>query len=270
LLIQAQVNTPAQSHPTKNVVTRHLEVALITGAASGIGRATALAFAATGVRVAVSDVNEAGASEVVQQIRQLGGEATLLPCDVSNPSQVRTLFDRILKTYGRLDHAFNNAGTEGVSAPLHQSTWENWQHTISTNLSGVYACMKEELAIMLKQGSGNIVNCSSIAGVRGFAGTGAYTASKHGVIGLTQSAALDYADRKIRINAVCPGVIHTPMIDRFTRGDAEAAATLAAGAPIARMGRPEEIADAVLWLCSPGASFVVGTALVVDGGWCAK
>ena len=175
-----------------------------------------------------------------------------------------------IAAFGRLDHAFNNAGTEGLPAPLLDSTDENWTKTLGTNLSGVYFCMREELEILLKQRSGSIVNCASIAGLRGFAGLGAYTASKHGVLGLTRSAALDYATSGVRINAVCPGVILTPMIDRFTRGDPKAAIELAAQSPMNRMGIPEEIADAVLWLCRPGATYVTGTELVVDGGWCAR
>ncbi len=246
------------------------QVAVVTGAAAGIGRATALAFAAAGARVVVSDVDEKGGIETARSIEQAGGEALFVACDVSKPEQVRELVERTVARFGRLDHAFNNAGIEGASAPLHESTSENWHKTLAVNLSGVYWCMKEELSVMLKQGSGTIINCSSIAGLRGFAAMGAYVASKHGVLGLTRSAALDYASRGIRINAVCPGVIHTPMVDRFTQGDEAAARSLAAGAPAGRMGRPEEIADAVLWLCNPGAAFVQGTEIVVDGGWCAK
>ncbi len=246
------------------------QVALVTGAAAGIGRATALAFARQRARVVVSDRDERGGIETVRQIQAAGGEAIFQGCDVSNADQVKTLVNRVVSHYGRIDHAFNNAGVEGVGAPLAESSDENWKRTLGINLSGVYFCMKEELAAMTKQGSGTIVNCASIAGVRGFAGMGAYVASKHGVIGLTKSAALDYAAKNIRINAVCPCVIHTPMIDRFTSGDEKAAAALASNAPMNRMGRPEEIADAVLWLCQPGAAFVTGTEIVVDGGWCAK
>jgi NAD(P)-dependent dehydrogenase (short-subunit alcohol dehydrogenase family) len=246
------------------------QVALITGAAAGIGRATALAFARQGARVVVSDWDERGGIETVRQIQAAGGEAIFQGCDVSNAAQVKTLVDRAASQFGRIDHAFNNAGVEGAVAPLGDSSIENWNRTLGINLNGVYFCMKEELSVMLKQGSGSIVNCSSIAGVRGFAGMGAYVASKHGVLGLTKSAALDYAAKKIRINAICPGVIHTPMIDRFTGGDEKAAQSLASNAPMNRMGRPEEIADAVLWLCQPGAAFVTGTEIVVDGGWCAK
>jgi NAD(P)-dependent dehydrogenase (short-subunit alcohol dehydrogenase family) len=246
------------------------QVALVTGAAAGIGRATALAFAAVGAKVVVSDVDEPGGIETVRSIEKTGGEALFVACDVSRPEQVRELVARTAARFGRLDHAFNNAGIEGQPAPLMESTAQNWDKTLAVNLSGVYWCMREELSVMLKQGSGTIINCASIAGLRGFAAMGAYVASKHGVLGLTKSAALDYASRGIRINAICPGVIHTPMIDRFTRGDEAAARSLAAGAPAGRMGRPEEIADAVLWLCNPGAAFVHGAEIVVDGGWCAK
>ena len=246
------------------------QVALVTGAASGIGRATALAFARAGTKVVVSDWNEKGGSETAHALQALGAESVFIPCDVSQPTQVQSLFERAIQKFGRIDHAFNNAGTEGKTAPLHESTTENWNQTLGINLSGVYWCMREEIPVMLRQGGGTIINCASIAGVRGFAGMAAYTASKHGVIGLTRSAALDYAHQNIRINALCPGVIHTPMIDRFTQGDAAAAQQLASGAPIGRMGKPEEIADAVLWLCNPNAAFVIGTEIIVDGGWCSK
>ena len=245
------------------------QVALVTGAAAGIGRATALAFARAGARVVVSDVAAGPGEETAELIRRHGGTARFVRCDVARPDEVHGLVARTVAEFGRLDHAFNNAGIEGAPAPLAESSEENWNRTLAVNLSGVYWCMREELAVMLRQGGGNIVNCSSIAGIQGFAAMGAYVASKHGVVGLTRSAAMDYAAKNIRINAVCPGVIQTAMIDRFTGGDAKAAQDLAAGAPIRRLGRPEEIADAVLWLCKPGAGFVVGAEIVVDGGWSA-
>ncbi len=257
------------NHPTFQRSFQN-QIALVTGAGSGIGRATAIAFARHGANVVVSDVNERGGHETVEMIRRDGGEARFIGCDVSRSDQVKNLIANTVSTYGRLDHAFNNAGIEGTPAPLHESTDENWKRTIAVNLSAVYSCMKEEILVMLRQGSGNIVNCSSIAGIRGFPGMGAYTASKHAVLGLTKSAAIDYASSKIRINAICPGVIHTPMVDRVTHQDPKVEADYAAGAPMNRMGNPEEIADAVLWLCNPGAAFVTGTEIVVDGGWCAK
>lgn len=246
------------------------KVALVTGAASGIGRATALAFAREGAQVIVSDRDETGGAETCRWILDRGGRAAFVAADVSQSGDVDRLLARTLETYGRLDYAFNNAGIEGSPAPTHECTEENWDRTIDINLKGVWLCMKKEIPILLKQGGGAIVNCSSIAGLVGFSGIPAYVASKHGVLGLTKTAALEYAKQGIRINAICPGVIQTPMIDRFTQGNAQAYAQLAAGEPVARMGRPEEIADAVLFLCSERASFITGHPLVADGGWVAQ
>jgi len=246
------------------------QVVLITGAAAGIGEATARAFAAQGAQVILTDINEDAGGKVALQIREKGGKAQFILCDVAEQPQVAALFKEIRTQYGRLDVAFNNAGIEGVPAPVAEASLENWKRTLDINLNGPFYCMKEEIPMMMKQGGGVIVNCASIAGVRGFAGMPAYVASKHALIGLTRCAALDYGSRGIRINAVCPGVIQTPMIDRFTQGSKEALAGLAAGEPIGRLGKPEEIADAVLWLAQPGAAFVSGTEIIVDGGWCAK
>ena len=246
------------------------QVVLVTGGAAGIGEATARAFAARGARVIVSDVQEDAGGRVAMQIRESGAQAEFIRCDVSDQQQVVKLFDQIRRVYGRLDVAFNNAGIEGTPAPVGDSSLENWKRTLDINLNGPYYCMREEIPMMLAQGGGVIVNCASIAGIRGFAGMPAYVASKHGLIGLTRNAALDYAAQGIRINAVCPGVIETPMIERFTHGSKEAYAGLKGQEPVGRLGRPEEIADAVMWLARPGAAFVNGAEIAVDGGWCAK
>ncbi len=246
------------------------KVALVTGAAAGIGRATAIAFAAAGARVVVSDVDDEGGEETVLMIDGAGGDATYARCDVSSAPQVEALGGRTVEVYGRLDFAFNNAGIEGTPAPAAELSEESWDRVIDINLKGAWLCMKYEIPHMVRRKSGVIVNCSSVAGVVGFAGTAAYCASKHGMLGLTKAAALDYAADGIRVNAVCPGVIRTAMVERFTGGSAEAEEQLVGGAPMRRMGTPEEIASAVLWLCSDGAGFVTGHALVADGGMVAQ
>ena len=245
------------------------KVALVTGAASGIGRATAVAFADQGAKVVVSDVVDSGGEETVHQIVDKGGEAIFVHADVSRAADVEALVATAMERFGHLDYAFNNAGIDGLAAPTAECEEKNWDRVLDINLKGVWLCMKAEIPRMLDKG-GVIVNCSSVAGLVGFSGVPAYVASKHGMVGLTKTAALEYAPQGIRINAVCPGVIQTPMIDRFTHGSQEAAAQLTAQEPIGRMGQPEEIAAAVIWLCSEGASFVVGHALVVDGGMVAR
>lgn len=243
------------------------KVAIVTGAASGIGKATAFAFSSRGSSVVVSDINEANGEAVVKEIVDGGGKASFIAADVSQADDVFNLIEHTISTYGGLDFAFNNAGTEGVMATTADCTEADWDRTLAVNLKGVWLCMRAEIPMMLKRGGGVIVNCSSVAGLVGFGQAGAYTASKHGVIGLTKAAALEYATSGIRINAVCPGVIDTPMITRAVAGDEKMKAMFAAGEPMGRLGRPEEIAGAVVWLCSDSASFVTGSAIPVDGGW---
>ena len=246
------------------------QVGLVTGASSGIGRATALAFAKEGARVILSDVQTDAGEGAVREIRAQGGHATFVKADVSRSEDAAMLVDHAVKTYGHLDFAFNNAGIEGAMAATADCTEDNWDRTLAVNLKGVWLCMKYELRQMLARGRGAIVNCSSVAGLVGFQGLPAYTASKHGIVGLTRAAALEYAGRAVRVNAVCPGVIWTAMVERVVKGHPEMRGQLTAGEPIGRMGKPEEVASAVLWLCSDSASFVTGQAMAVDGGWVAQ
>jgi NAD(P)-dependent dehydrogenase (short-subunit alcohol dehydrogenase family) len=247
------------------------KVAFVTGAANGIGRATALAFAREGASVVVADVSEAGNKETARMIEELGARALAVRCDVSRAEDVKAALARTIEVFGRLDFAFNNAGIEPRKpAPTADYDEEEWDRILDTNLRGVFLCMKHEIPLILKQGGGAIVNTSSGAGVIGIKGSPAYTAAKHGVIGLTRAAALDYAAQNLRINAVCPGYIDTPMMGRFTGDTPEGRAKVIAEEPVGRMGTPEEIAAAVLWLCSDAAAFMVGHAMVIVGGLTVK
>jgi NAD(P)-dependent dehydrogenase (short-subunit alcohol dehydrogenase family) len=242
------------------------KVAFVTGAANGIGRATALAFAREGANVVVADISEQGNQETARMIEKLGGRALAVRCDVTRAEDVKAALDKTIEVFGHLDVAFNNAGSEQAITATADLTEEEWDRIVSINLRSVFLCMKYEIPLMLKQGSGAIVNTSSGAGVKGFKGQAAYASAKHGVVGLTKAAALDYASQNIRINAVCPGIIDTPMMNRFSGGTKEGRQRVISQEPIGRMGQPEEIANAVVWLCSDAASFAIGHALVIDGG----
>ena len=242
------------------------KVAFVTGSGSGIGRATALAFAREGASVVVADVSEQGNQDTARMIEDLGGRALAVSCDVTRTADVTAALDNAVNAFGRLDVAFNNAGVEQALTATADLTEEEWDRILAINLRGVFLCMKYEIPLMLTHGGGAIVNTSSGAGVKGFAGQAAYVAAKHGVIGLTKAAALDYAQSNIRVNAVAPGIIDTSMMQRFTGGTPEGRQEVISQEPIGRMGQPEEIANAVVWLCSAAAAFVVGHAMVVDGG----
>lgn len=246
------------------------KVAIVTGGGSGIGRATALAFAREGAKVVVADVVVAGGEQTVRLIKAAGGEAIFVKTDVAKGAEVEALVTKTIATYGRLDCAFNNAGIEGQLTSTVEASEANWDRVIDINLKGVWLCMKHEIAQMLTQGGGAIVNTASAAGLIGIAGGSAYVASKHGVNGLTKTAALEYAKQGIRVNAVCPGVIRTPMVERGMVSNPQMMEAMVAVEPIGRLGKPEEIAEAVVWLCSDAASFVTGLPMAVDGGWTAQ
>jgi len=242
------------------------KVALVTGATSGIGKATAIAFARDGYNVVVNGRDEKRGASVVQEITSAGSQAIWIPADVTDESAVESMVTQILNIFGRLDCAFNNAGSGGRGGNIADLTIDDFNQTIDGYLKSVFLCMKYEIHAMLPQGNGAIVNNSSVDGKRAFAADPLYSAAKHGVIGLTKSAALQYAPKGIRINAVCPGWVKTPALEQIL-SDAESTQKTVSQEPIGRIGKPEEIANAVLWLCSEKASFVVGTAMEVDGGY---
>jgi NAD(P)-dependent dehydrogenase (short-subunit alcohol dehydrogenase family) len=242
------------------------KVALVTGAASGIGRASARAFARAGARVVVADVDETGGHETVRLIADGDGEAIFVRTDVAQADEVAALVAATVDAYGRLDCAHNNAGIGGAVADLADCPEADWHRVLAVNLTGVWLCLKHELRVMAEQGGGAIVNTASVAGLKGAAGASAYVASKHGVVGLTKTAALEYAKRGIRVNAICPGWIRTPMVEGDFAAHPELETHAAGRAPMGRLGTPEEVAAAVVWLCSEAASFVTGAVLVADGG----
>jgi NAD(P)-dependent dehydrogenase (short-subunit alcohol dehydrogenase family) len=246
------------------------KVALITGGGSGIGRATAHRLAREGVKIMIADYVPEGAERVVKAIKEAGGEASCVAVDVSFPQQVETMVDQTVQTYGRLDYAFNNAGIEGTMADTVNYPEESFDRTIAINLKAVWLCMKYEIPQMLKQGGGSIVNTASTLGLVAIEGAAAYTAAKHGVIGLTKTAALEYAQKNLRVNCVCPGFIRTAMVERAMDKAMLAEEQMVAIEPIGRLGKPEEIAEGVCWLFSDAASFVTGHSLTIDGGWTAR
>jgi NAD(P)-dependent dehydrogenase (short-subunit alcohol dehydrogenase family) len=243
------------------------KVALVTGAASGIGLATARAFAAAGAAVALADINEAAVRAAASALAAAGHKAIGIRCDVADEAEVASMVEQTVSAFGRLDAAFNNAGMQSPLSDTANASIEDFDRVHAVNLRGVWSCMKYELLNMRERGNGTIVNCSSMGGLVGAAGRGAYRSTKHGVLGLTKCAALEYAARGIRINAVCPGIIETPMVADMLVSQPDAMKDLMKEQPIGRLGRPEEVAAAVLWLCGPGSSFVIGHALAVDGGF---
>ncbi len=246
------------------------KTALVTGAASGIGRATALAFARRGANVLVNDIDQIGGEQTVTLMQGMPGTGLFVPGDVSRAADAAALVATAVKNYGHLHCAFNNAGIQGDLCPTHECTEENWDRITGINLKGVWLCMKYQIAQMLVQGGGAIVNNSSNFGLVGSVGMPAYSAAKHGVIGLTKTAALECAKSGIRVNAVCPGPVQTPLVDKIVAAQPEIVSAIEAREPVGRMGEAKEVAGAVVWLCSDEASFVTGAVLSVDGGYVAQ
>ncbi len=243
------------------------QVALVTGAGSGMGLATAKAFAESGAAVTLADMNEAPVQAAAAEIVKNGGKALAVQCDVTDEQQVKAMVEKTVAAFGRLDAAYNNAGIQSQVTDTADVTMEEWNRLIATNLTSVWLCMKYELQQMRTQGSGAIVNASSLGGLLGNAGRAAYHAAKHGVLGLTKCAAIEYAPRNVRINAICPGTIETPMVEKmFASGDLSKEKAMALQ-PIGRLGTAEEIADTVLWLCSSASTYVIGQSISVDGGY---
>jgi 3-hydroxybutyrate dehydrogenase len=248
------------------------KVALVTGGASGIGRATALTFAREGAKLIIADLHEEGGQQTVHMITEQGGDATFVQVDVTQAAEVEAMISKTVETYGRLDCAHNNAGvTQQAYPPTADFPEADWHRVLAINLTGVWLCMKSEIPEMLTRGGGAIVNTASVAGLVGLAGRSAYVASKHGVVGITRTAALEYAQQGIRINCVCPGYIRTPMVAYVIQHEGRhLEEQMVAREPIGRLGTPEEIAEAVVWLCSDAASFVTGHTMTVDGGYVAQ
>ncbi|CQR49739.1 SDR family oxidoreductase [Haloferax massiliensis] len=246
------------------------EVAVVTGAGSGIGRATAEAFAAEGARVVVSDVNVEGGEETVARIEEAGGTATFVETDVTDGDAVAAMVETAVSEYGRLDFACNNAGVGGAQKPAADLSFDEWQQVIDVNLNGVWRSMRHEIPAMLDGDGGVVVNMASILGKVGFANASHYVAAKHGVLGLTKTAAIEYAEQGVRVNAVCPGFVDTPLLGEGGLDDPEARKGIESLHPMNRLGDVDEIASAVVWLCSDGASFTTGEALTVDGGYTSR
>jgi NAD(P)-dependent dehydrogenase (short-subunit alcohol dehydrogenase family) len=242
------------------------KVALVTGGGSGLGRATAVAFGEGGASVLVADVDDAMGAETVDLVGATGSDALFVSTDVTRPGEVTAMVAAAVAAFGALDYAVNNAGTTGPGGLTADYGMDDWRRTMSLNLDSVFYCLKNEIPVMLSQGGGAIVNVASGAGLVGFAGLPAYVASKHGVVGLTRASALEYAAQGVRINCICPGSTRTPMLEGFMGGDEKVEKMMRNAVPMRRLGRPEEIAAGIVWLCSDAASFVVGHALAVDGG----